>query len=320
MNESYLIKNYLAKLVKNNPSALGLNDDVFHDKKTKNVISVDTYVEKTHFPNFKNPDLLIKKIIRSSISDLICKGVIPKFYFISSSGNKKSFNNSNLKKIFNSLKIEQKKFGLKLSGGDTVFSKKNSFTIFTLGFSKRIIKRNKAKIKDDIYLTGELGDSYIGLKFLQKKKFFVNIHKKYFVNRFYMPVINFKFSKYLSKFANTSIDVSDGLLVDLKKMINKQNISSEIYFDKLPISAQLKNFLKKNHLDKKNFIFHGDDYQILFTAPKNKRIQINKIGIKTKTRITRVGQILIKKKFKLKLLNRNKTMKIPKIHGYEHFF
>ena len=99
MNESILIANYLAKLAKNNPSALKLNDDVFFDKKNKNVISVDTYVEKIHFPNFKNPNLLIKKIIRSSISDLVCKGVVPKFYFISGSGNKQSFSNKNLKKI-----------------------------------------------------------------------------------------------------------------------------------------------------------------------------------------------------------------------------
>ena len=87
MNESTLINNYLAKLVKNNPSALKLNDDVFFDKKNKNVISIDTYVEKIHFPNFKKPNLLIKKIIRSSISDLVCKGVTPKFYFIAGSGN-----------------------------------------------------------------------------------------------------------------------------------------------------------------------------------------------------------------------------------------
>ena len=91
MNENTLIKDYLAKLVKNNPSALKLNDDVFFDKKNRNVISIDTYVEKIHFPNFDKPNLIIKKIIRSSISDLICKGVIPKFYFISGSGNKKSF-------------------------------------------------------------------------------------------------------------------------------------------------------------------------------------------------------------------------------------
>ena len=169
MNESTLIKNYLTKLVKNNPSALNLNDDVFFDKKSKNVISIDTYVEKIHFPNFKNPSLLIKKIVRSSISDLICKGVSPKYYFISGSGNKKSFNNKNFRKIINSLKSEQQKFSIKLSGGDTVFSKINSFTIISLGFSDKIVKRNNAKINDDIYLTGELGDSYLGLKYLQKK-------------------------------------------------------------------------------------------------------------------------------------------------------
>ena len=72
MNEITIIKDYLAKLAKNNPYALRLNDDVFFDKKKKNVISVDTYVEKIHFPNFKKPNLLIKKIIRSSISDLVC--------------------------------------------------------------------------------------------------------------------------------------------------------------------------------------------------------------------------------------------------------
>ena len=65
MNESTLIKNYLAKLVKNNPSALKLNDDVFFDKKNKNVISIDTYVEKIHFPHFKKPNLLIKKMVET---------------------------------------------------------------------------------------------------------------------------------------------------------------------------------------------------------------------------------------------------------------
>ena len=68
MNESTLIKNYLTKLVKDNPSALKLNDDVFFDKKNKNVISVDTYVEKIHFPNFNKPNLLIKKVLRSSFA------------------------------------------------------------------------------------------------------------------------------------------------------------------------------------------------------------------------------------------------------------
>ena len=126
-------------------NSLDLNDDVFFDKSKKLVVSVDTYIDKSHFFDFKDPDLVIKKILRSSISDLICKGVKPKYYFISGSGNKKTFTISNLKKISQSLKQEQKKFSIHISGGDTVFSNKLSFTIICVGFSSNIIFRNKAK-------------------------------------------------------------------------------------------------------------------------------------------------------------------------------
>ena len=169
MHEFELIKKYFSKLSSNNKSSLNLNDDVFFDKSKKLVISVDTYVEGIHFIDFKNPDLVIKKILRSSISDLICKGVKPKYYFISGSGNKKTFTKKNLKLISSPLKQEQKKYSIYLCGGDTVFSKKLSFTITSVGFSNDIIFRNKAKLNDDIYVTGNLGDSYIGLKVLQKK-------------------------------------------------------------------------------------------------------------------------------------------------------
>ncbi len=126
MNESTLIRNYLTKLVKNNPSALKLNDDVFFDKKKGLVVSIDTYNNKTHFIDFKNPDLVIKKIIRSSISDLLCKGVNPKYYFISGSGNKKTFSKKNLSKISLALQQEQKKYDIFLCGGDTTFIEKRN--------------------------------------------------------------------------------------------------------------------------------------------------------------------------------------------------
>ena len=88
MHEFDIIKKYFSKLSLNNKNSLSLNDDVFFDKSKRLVISVDTYVDKSHFFNFRNPELVIKKILRSSISDLICKGVKPKYYFISGSGNK----------------------------------------------------------------------------------------------------------------------------------------------------------------------------------------------------------------------------------------
>ena len=167
MNEFELIKNYFQKLSKNNPGSKNLNDDVFFDKKNNLAISIDTYNEGIHFPNFKYPDLVIKKIIRSSISDLISKGVKPRYVFIAGSGNRKTFTKKKLKLISKSLNQEQKKYNLKLSGGDTTNSNKVSFSITTIGFSKKIIERNKAKLNDDIYVTGNIGDSYVGLKIIK---------------------------------------------------------------------------------------------------------------------------------------------------------
>ena len=139
----------------------------------------------------------------------------------------------NLTKISNSLKEEQKNIILKLCGGDTSFSNKLNFTIMFVGFSKKIIYRNSTKIKDDIYVTGNLGDSYIGLQALKKK---VNVNKKefnYFVNEFYKPNIQIKLTEKLLQFSNSSIDISDGLFDDLEKLINKQKLNYEIYLDKI---------------------------------------------------------------------------------------
>ena len=169
MHEFELIKKYFSKLSKKSQSSLNLNDDVFFDKLNSMAVSVDTYNEGKHFLNFKSPALVIKKVIRSSISDLICKGVKPKYYFLSGSGNRKAFTKTNLSKISKSLKEEQKKYNIILGGGDTVKSNKLSFSVTSIGFSNKIIYRNRSKINDDIYVTGNIGDSYLGLLVLKNK-------------------------------------------------------------------------------------------------------------------------------------------------------
>ena len=251
MDKFKIIKKYFYKLTKKNKSSLNLNDDVFFNKPRELVISVDTYIECIHFFDFKKPDLVIKKIIRSSISDLICKGVRPKYYFISGSGNKESFSTFNLIKISKSLNHEQKKYQIFLAGGDTVLSNKLSFTITTVGFSKRIIYRNNAKLDDDIYVTGNLGDSYAGLEILKKKISTNNDFKKYFVNKYYLPNLHIKLTEKLLSFANTSIDISDGLITDLEKLINRQKLSYKLFYDKIPISSKLKELIHTKKLSKK---------------------------------------------------------------------
>jgi thiamine-monophosphate kinase len=319
MHEFDLINNYFFKIAKKNKSALNLNDDVFFDKKRGVVISVDTYNIGTHFYDFKSPDLVIKKILRSSISDLICKGVIPKFYFISGSGNKKTFTKNNLYKIAKSLKSEQNKFNIDLCGGDTTFSNKLSFTITSLGYSNKIIYRNKAKLNDDIYVTGNLGDSYLGLKALSNKVKFKNKDKKFFVDKYYKPELPLNLTKYLLKFANSSIDVSDGLIDDLTKMINRQSLSFHLFENKIPVSNKLSNLIKKQRLNKINLISNGDDYQVLFTADINKARIIQKASKTTGIKITNIGKIVSGKDRSLIFDEKGKQIR-AKSKGYIHRF
>ena len=319
MNEFELIEKYFSGLTKNNKSSLKLNDDIFFDKSKKLAISVDSYVEGIHFIDFKKPHLVIKKIIRSSISDLICKGVEPKYYFISGSGNKKFFTKSNLTKISNSLKQEQKKYNIFLCGGDTVFSKKLSFTITTLGFSDKIIFRNNAKLNDNIYVTGNLGDSYTGLKILKNKYNIKKNLKRYFVNTYYQPNVYLNLAKKLFLFANTSIDISDGLIDDLEKLINRQNLSYKLNLHNVPISNNLRKLLKLKKLNKASFISRGDDYQILFTANSSKSRIISKIAKSLRIKISKIGKIT-SGAHKSQILDQ-KGMKIGlKEKGYSHKF
>ena len=319
MHEFELINKYFSKLSKNNKGSLRLNDDVFFDKSRKLVISIDTYLQGTHFIDFKRPDLVIKKIIRSSISDLICKSVKPLYYFISGSGNKKTFSNTNLKKISKSLNQEQKKYKIFLCGGDTVLSNKLSFSITTVGFSKKIIPRNNAKLDDDIYVTGNLGDSYAGLKILKKSININKSQKRYFINKYYLPNLHPKLINKLVLFANTSIDISDGLITDLEKLINKQKLSYKLFFDKIPISKNLEKLIKLKKLDKKNFFSKGDDYQILFTSPKSKRNYIQKFFKKMNQKVTLIGN-LTKDAKNNEIIDGDKRIKHAFNEGYSHNF
>ena len=319
MDEFALINKYFKKISNNNNSAKNLNDDIFFDKRKGLAVSIDTYNEGIHFPNFKKPELVIKKVIRSSISDLLAKGVKPTYYFISGSGSEKSFTKINLSKIAKSLREEQKKYSIKLSGGDTTNSKKVSFTITTLGFAKNIIERNKARLNDDIYVTGNIGDSYFGLKILLKKIKVNSKLKNYFLDKFYCPDLPIKTHKYLNKFANTSMDISDGLISDMKKLINEQSLSFEIDLNKIPISKNLNFCLKKHKIKKKDCLFNGDDYQFLFTASKNKRSLIKSIGKRVNQKFTIIGKINNRfEKSTVKLSN--KTQNLNKFKGYSHKF
>ena len=317
ITESLLIRNFLKTLTFKNKNSLNLEDDIFYDSKSKIIFSTDTYEENVHFLNSNNPKKFVKKIFRSTISDILCKGAQPKVYFLSLSLNKT--NKKWLKVFSNELKVESKKFGLYLGGGDTIKSKKLSITISVLAYTtKTPVLRSKAKSNDDIYVTGNLGESYIGLLVNQKKK---NLGKlnNHFIKIYENPNLPYKFSKYLHKFATSSIDISDGILKDLTSICKASKCAANLNYLTLPMSDNTRKLTFKKKINFFNIFSKGDDFQILFSSNKKYRKTISKLAKKTSTKVTRVGKILPGNFVKLSNSDKNISLTGKKI-GYIHSF
>jgi len=129
----------------------------------------------------------------------------------------------------------------------------------------------------------------------------------------------YKIYKKIHKFANTSMDISDGLISDMSKLINMQKLSFEIDVNKIPTSKNLELYLKKNNKKRIQYLFNGDDYQILFTAPKKNRSLIKSIGKKMNQKITIIGKINNGYKKNLIKLD-NKSQNLTNFKGYSHKF
>ena len=134
-----------------------------------------------------------------------------------------------------------------------------------------------------------------------------------------MPHLQLKLVNHIKKFANTSIDISDGLLTDLDKLINSQKLSYEINLKKIPISSNLRKVLELKNLSKINYISNGDDYQVLFTASKSKRRIISRISSNNTIKLTKIGTIH-GANIRSSILDHKNQQFILKNKGYFHQF
>ena len=178
--------------------------------------------------------------------------------------------------------------------------------------------RKGSSPNDDIYVTGNLGDSFIGLNILKKKISFGK-YNPFFIKKYYEPILQTKIPFFLKKIASASIDVSDGLAQDLKHLCNESNCGAFIDLNLLPISTQLKKMINKHKLSFKKIFSNGDDYQILFTSKKNQRIRIKKFSKNFNIKISRIGSINKKKDIIFKYKGRKIDINSSEM-GYTHIF
>ena len=177
------------------------------------------------------------------------------------------------------------------------------------------IKKTKNKEYDFVLLTSDINENYCIKSKINCNDLFTN----YFKTKYFHPILYRNFTKKLLLFANTSIDISDGLISDLEKMINKQKLSYKIYLETIPISNNLKKLIDLKIANKISSITHGDDYQILFTASPLKSRIISKISKSLGIKISKIGKICAHSQKSQIIDEKNKKIAL-KNKGYFHKF
>ena len=287
MDEFDLIKKYFVPISSIESQFLSNDGAVFKPKKGLDyVVSTDTIVEKIHFKGNESPDQIAKKALRTNLSDLAAMGADPQFYSLSISlpkAKSKSF----IKNFVKGLKEDQKKYNIKLLGGDlTASSRLITITIHIIGTvpNGKSISRSNSKVNDLLYVTGVLGLSNIGLLNLKKNdKKFLNAKLKYF-----LPQPRVKFSASVRNFVTSMIDISDGLIQDCRHLARLSNLEFAINIKKLPISdIDLLSYEERLNAA----LIGGDDYELLFTSPPVYKEKIKKIAKLHGLKLTNIGYV-----------------------------
>lgn len=226
------------------------------------VYSMDAFFEDVHF---KKDWFTLKQIAYKSmlvnISDAIAMNAKPKYALISIA-IPKYYTNEDLKELANGFKKAAKDFDFEIIGGDTIENHKLDISITIISKTSKPIYRSSVKEGDYLCYTGKLGDSKKDLEALLSGK---KIKKS---SKFIKPVLKADFFYEASKYINASMDISDGLFLDLEKL----SIASNIGFD---IFRKIDD----------NIASSGEEYEILFSCSQKNLKKIEQIAKKHKIKL-----------------------------------
>ncbi len=329
MNEFKTIQKYFLPLTKGNKAAGRLQDDVATialDGKKELVVSKDLMAQNVHFCLEDGAYNIACKLLKTNLSDLAASGAKPLYYMLGFSQNE-NLNEDFIKEFYRGLKDVGNQFNLALIGGDSIGIKDKlcfSITIFGEISKGKALKRSNAKNGDLIFVSGDIGDAFLGLNIAKNKISCLNKnHKKYLLNRHLQPSPRIELGMQLVKknLSKSAIDISDGLLADLLHICEASNLDATINQNLIPVSKAAKScLLENNHLNLSQLISGGDDYELIFTANKKDQNKIAELAKKIGVKISCIGNLQkTKGQPEIHLLDhKNQEIKILK-YGWQHY-
>ncbi len=297
-DEFALIAEIFAPLAQADPNSFGLTDDAAviapHAGKDL-VVTADMMVAGVHFFADDAPDMIARKLMRVNLSDLAAKGAMPHGYVLTIA-LPRSVTMPWLRIFASGLAQDQTEFGFNLLGGDTTATDGPlCLSLTAMGWVNRgqMVRRAGARIGDDVYVSGTIGDALLGLRVRREGSIpkLPSEHADFLLGRYLLPQPRNRLALELAGLAHAAIDISDGLAADLGHVTQTSGAGAEIQLSEIPYSNAAKAALQLQAVHIGELISGGDDYELLFTALPEHRQSLAGIATKTGVSLTRIGRI-----------------------------
>lgn len=324
LSETELISRFFNFNIPGRWPTQGIGDDcaIIQVGNKRLAVTTDTVASGTHFLPNADPYTIGKKSLAVNLSDLAAAGADPRCFFLALSLPESD--SAWLEAFSRGLYECAKEFSCPLIGGDTTKTAKIghsqapfSITITAIGEVERGLTRQGARIGDDIWVSGTVGDAYLAL--MLRTGQWTGACDDYLAAAMDTPVPRVALGQFLSHFATACADISDGFLKDLGNILVRSNVGAEVYVDCLAVSPQL--VLRTQEERRQAQLAGGDDYELVWTAPVSVRQRINDYAQKCQEngrplRLTRVGKVVSSG---LKLLNKDGGEIQNTFYGFDHF-
>ena len=275
------------------------------------VMSVDTLVAGIHFLEQTSASDIAHKALAVNLSDLAAMGAAPAWCLLSIT--LPEVDEAWLSAFSASFKSIAEQYEIELIGGDTCHGPL-SITVQVTGLvdRDRYVTRSGAQPGDLIVVSGQLGNAALGLAFLQGKINLTKELKGMAVQAINRPVPRLCLAGFLQQYASAAIDISDGLVGDLKHILDKSAVGAEIRQIDLPVN----NWIKQQQVFE-YALCGGDDYELCLTLPPKLRDQIPRWNeCNPDCPLTEIGEISESGYY---LLTDDQTIDLTRYTGYQHF-
>jgi thiamine-monophosphate kinase len=184
----------------------------------------------------------------------------------------------------------------------------------------KALRRDGARIGDDVWVSGVLGDAALALAAARGDLRFAPRERALLEAKLDTPVPRVTLGAALRGVARSAIDVSDGLVADLGHICERSGVAAEVWLDRVPRSRAMEKVLPRPPA-LAALLAGGDDYELCFTASPRRRAAMGPLLRAHRIRLTRIGRIVRARgaKAPVMVLCGDGTMVRPGATGFQHF-